>query len=295
MSDQWAHFEDPADAKGYALIPNVVMRSPLISLQAKSLYGLLKSYAWQDASTYPGVKTLCGAAGVSKDTLGKYLKELVEARLIAVKRRGQGMTNLYIFKSIRDSRILDGDTGSHQEGDTGSGLDGDPSSHNEDSVNEDSEDNSTEGGASPKTESLANHTMKAIYQAMKEAKFTITKKDYGQQVGRVQWMLDNMEPTDAELDELPIVYVRAFKIRGPATDAVYALNEVRRQPAREEVLAESNLPSFYEKQTASVDKPRSPIWYASVYDADFSEVQAWIDEGLTHSRIERRLDARGAA
>lgn len=107
----------------------------------------------------------------------------------------------------------------------------------------------TGGGQSPSdeaSESLANNVMRDIYNAMKAAGFTITgknketkKNEYGRQVGRVQWMLDNMEPTDAELEELPETYVQAFKIRGAATDAVYAMNEVRRQPERQRIITDS--------------------------------------------------------
>jgi hypothetical protein len=127
------------------MISNVVMRDPSLSMQAKYLYGLLKSYAWQDSKTYPGVKTLCASAGVGKDTLGKYLKELVDAQLLEVRRRGQGKTNLYIFKKIGKRSNPDGDTGSHQEREEGGTLNGDASSHNEDSVNEDSSTNSRKG------------------------------------------------------------------------------------------------------------------------------------------------------
>lgn len=128
------------------------------------------------------------------------------------------------------------------------------------------------GGAAPTAVSLCQHTMKAIYQAMKDARFAITRKDYGQQVGRVQWMLDNMEPTDAELEGLPAAYVRAFKIRGPATDAVYALNELRRQEARAEVLAESDGPAPWERLNpaseeglAARGKPRRAEWYMAAF------------------------------
>lgn len=149
MSEQWAHFEDASEAKGYALIPNTVMRDGTLSMQSKYLYGLLKSYAWQDSSTYPGISTLSAAAGVSKDTLGKYLKELVEAKLLEVRRRGQGKTNLYVFKKIGPRSDPDGDTGSHQEREEGSDPDGDTGRDNEDSVYEDSVTNSRRGAKAP--------------------------------------------------------------------------------------------------------------------------------------------------
>ncbi|MDP9476335.1 MAG: helix-turn-helix domain-containing protein [Actinomycetota bacterium] len=148
MSEHWVRFEDAAEAKGFALIPNAVMRDPSLSMQAKYLYGLLKSFAWQDPSTYPGVKALCGAAGVSKDTLGKYLAELVKRGLIEVKRRGQGRTNLYVFKRVT-AQGPDGDTGSHQESEGGSRPDGDTGGRNEYSGNEDPTTTSLRGSKPP--------------------------------------------------------------------------------------------------------------------------------------------------
>ena len=43
----------------------------------------------------------------------------------------------------------------------------------------------------------------------------------------------------------------------------------------------------------SSDAPRSPIWYASVYEVDFPTVERWIKEGLVHSEIEAKCE--GAA
>lgn len=137
MSEKWARFEDAALRRGFAQVPNVVMRDGRLSMQAKYLYGLLLSYAWQDDEAHPGVKALCRDAGVGKDTLAKYVHELSGAGLIEVKRRGRGMTNLYIFKAL--SSGLESDTGSHLESDTGSVPDGDTGSDKEYSVNEYSE------------------------------------------------------------------------------------------------------------------------------------------------------------
>lgn len=292
----WAQFEDTAEAKGYAQISNALLRSPRVSLQAKSVYALLKSYAWQDANTYPGVGTLCDAAGVSKDTLGKYLKELIAVGLIKVKRRGQGNTNLYTFLSV--SRFLEGEMTSGPDGDTGSHQDGDTGSHNEDSVNEDSVDKSTDSSEDAKTESLSNYHMKRIYDAMKKANYTITGKsknggenEYGKLVGRVQWMLDNMSPTDDELEGLPEAYVQAYTIRGAATDAVYALNELRRQKARDELISETKPAAWEpvnphgEAGTKARSKARKPVWYASCYPVSEEMAQQWVDDGLSHDDI----------
>jgi len=115
-------------------------------------------------------------------------------------------------------------------------------------------------------EPLESFTMRAIYTAMKDAGFVITKEDYSKQIKRVQWMLENMVPLDHELDALPEAYVKSYKIRGPACDAVYALNELRRAAAREEVIAagkeEQGSPgkSYYEKRYPKEEAKPDPVW-----------------------------------
>lgn len=224
--------------------------------------------------------------GLSRESVADGIQRALQRGYVG--RRKVGQSYVYGLRvASQDSRPL---------GDSTSQGSRPPTSQDSRHTKESKKESPTGGeqsSASSKVESLAQHTMKAIYQAMKDATFTVTKKDYGQQVGRVQWMLENMYPTEAELDELPAIYVRSYKIRGAATDAVYALNEVRRQKARAEVLAESSeaphAPSFYELQNH--DKPKGAIWYASLYEsADFATVEGWIKEGLTHSQIEQRLE-----
>lgn len=96
----WAQFEDASLASGFTQIPNAVVRRPDLSMQAKYMYGLLLSYAWQDSETHPGMERMKADTGAKVDTLRKYIAELVEAGLMEVQRRGQGRTNLYIFKSL---------------------------------------------------------------------------------------------------------------------------------------------------------------------------------------------------
>jgi len=101
-STTWVEIEDAALAKGFTQIPNAITRSPNLSMQAKFLYGLLLSYAWQDPDTFPGLERMRKDTGAKVDTLRKYIQELVDARLLEVKRRGQGRTNRYVFKTIRN-------------------------------------------------------------------------------------------------------------------------------------------------------------------------------------------------
>ena len=98
--DAWVIFEDRALAGGFTQIPNAIVRNPDLSMQAKYLYGLLLSYAWQDTETFPGLERLRKDTGAKTETLRKYIYELVEAGVLEVKRRGRGKTNLYIFKAL---------------------------------------------------------------------------------------------------------------------------------------------------------------------------------------------------
>lgn len=97
----WAVFEDKALGYGFTQIPNFVTRNPNLSMQAKYIYGLLLSYAWQDAECFPGLSKLRHDTGAKVDTLRKYIRELEDFGLLEVKgRRGYQKTNLYIFKAL---------------------------------------------------------------------------------------------------------------------------------------------------------------------------------------------------
>ncbi len=100
MSEKWAVFEDPIEYRGYTSVQNVVLRSEEISLAAKALYAILKSFAWQDDHCFPGMELLARYGGCDEKTIRKYRKELETSGLIEVQRRGQGRPNLYVFKAL---------------------------------------------------------------------------------------------------------------------------------------------------------------------------------------------------
>lgn len=92
--------QNEALRRGFTLMPNSVLRARGISRDAKMLYSILLSYAWQKDSCFPGYDLLqedlqCGRAQVSR-----YLKELRTAGLIETMRRGFGKTNLYLIKDV---------------------------------------------------------------------------------------------------------------------------------------------------------------------------------------------------
>ena len=99
-NEQWAVFEDENFGKGFTQIPNVITRNPKLSMQAKFMYGLLLSYAWQNSKCFPGQKKMREDTGAKVDTIRKYIYELVDAKILDVKPRGRGKTNVYIFKAL---------------------------------------------------------------------------------------------------------------------------------------------------------------------------------------------------
>lgn len=105
MPNQYVIVEDEALRDGFTQIPNPILRNPAVSPGAKVVYGLLLSYAWQDDSCYPGQERLAEDMGVTERSVITYLKHLVEASLITIKRRGLGQTNIYILHRVRSENF----------------------------------------------------------------------------------------------------------------------------------------------------------------------------------------------
>jgi len=83
---------------GFTIIPNYVLRSPDLSRDAKLLYGILLSYAWQKGSCFPGYETLQKDMGCGSAQIARYIKELKDSGWLHVVRRGQGKTNIYTLQ-----------------------------------------------------------------------------------------------------------------------------------------------------------------------------------------------------
>ena len=92
--------EDETLAQGFTQIPNGVLRRSDLQPGAKLTYMVLLSYAWQKNHAYPGQESLARDMGVSERSVITYLKQLQESGLVTVRRRGLGMTNLYIINRI---------------------------------------------------------------------------------------------------------------------------------------------------------------------------------------------------
>jgi hypothetical protein len=259
-----------------------VLRDPRLSLGAKALYALLKSYAWQDSTTHPGVKRMCRDAGCSDRTLKKFMDELVDAGLIEVKRRGQGKTNLYIFKALTTSS--DPNPFTKQESERGSVLESERGSNNEDSVYEDSVNNSPKGAGAPGAKDL----LSILVDRCREVDFEPTP---GQKAG---WgkELAGLLASGRDLAE---IYGLISKIQLAAANG-YCWSFKRADKGRGErspsVPPERPHPQS-DAALAARDKPRRAEWYVAAYGAQISEVESLIASGLDHPGIVERLREGG--
>ena len=96
--------EDESLRAGFTQLPNYVFRIRGLSHGAKLAYALLLSYAWQKDSCFPGQQTLADDLDVSVRSVGDYLRELQDRRLIRVQRRGLGKTNVYHILRFEPTR-----------------------------------------------------------------------------------------------------------------------------------------------------------------------------------------------
>ena len=61
---------------GFGILPKAVMIDPNLSLQAKGIFAYLVTYAGNSETAFPSQKTISYQLRISKDTVGKYIKEL---------------------------------------------------------------------------------------------------------------------------------------------------------------------------------------------------------------------------
>src|SRR5215204_252939 len=80
---------------GFVLLPRTLLHAPGLSRDAKLLYAVLLSYAWQRGSCFPGYERLQADLQCSVNSVTKWLQELERAGLVTRRRRGQGKTTLY--------------------------------------------------------------------------------------------------------------------------------------------------------------------------------------------------------
>ena len=158
---------------------------------------------------------------------------------------------------------------------------------------------------SAKPVSLEKYHTDRIYQAMRESGNRLSNEQYTFHLGRAKDMLAKDNPTDEELEALPDAFKRHWTIKGWA-DAPAALNEIRRQKARDELINESkDGPAAWEpvnphgeQGTRAREKPYKPYWYATFFSCTEDQAEELIESGMNHREILDHLEGkseRGAA
>ena len=88
---------DVLTQKGFTMVPNHALVSDKISPGAKLAYAMVLKYMWEKDYCFPGQETLAKDMGVTRQSVNTYLKELHQHQFIEIKRRGQGLTNIYVI------------------------------------------------------------------------------------------------------------------------------------------------------------------------------------------------------
>jgi DNA-binding transcriptional ArsR family regulator len=90
---------DPVSAHGFTQVPNFLLKDPKTSANAKVVYSMLLSYAWNNDRVFPGQERMGKDLGMSTPTVSRAIHELEDNDLLEIERRGQGKTNIYILKA----------------------------------------------------------------------------------------------------------------------------------------------------------------------------------------------------
>ena len=86
------------NSAGFGTIPKLAMQDRRLHIAAKAIYAYFNSYAGGGDTCFPSRKKICFDLGISSDTLGKYLKQLVDNGYIKVeqiKQNGKFSHNVY--------------------------------------------------------------------------------------------------------------------------------------------------------------------------------------------------------
>lgn len=86
---------DAATRGGFTQVPNFLLKSQKLSAGDKMTFAMLLSYAWQNDFCFPGQMRLAQDLGLHERNVRRHLKSLEAIGLLAIKRRGQGKTNIY--------------------------------------------------------------------------------------------------------------------------------------------------------------------------------------------------------
>lgn len=88
----------PINSKGFGTISKLVMQDQSLDIRAKAIYAYLNSFAGSGDTCFPSRDKICRDLCISKNTLSKYMKQLIEAGYISVsqaKNNGKFSHNVY--------------------------------------------------------------------------------------------------------------------------------------------------------------------------------------------------------
>lgn len=86
---------------GFGILPKRVMIDPNLSIQAKAIFAYLVTYAGNSETAYPSQRTISYQLGISKDTAGKYIRELRENGYLEIdQKREDGRFSHNVYKLI---------------------------------------------------------------------------------------------------------------------------------------------------------------------------------------------------
>jgi DNA-binding MarR family transcriptional regulator len=88
---------DAATKQGFTQVPNFLLKSKKLSAGDKMTFAMILSYAWQKDYSFPGQRRLAEDLGIDERNVRRHLKSLEANNLLAIQRRGQGKTNIYIL------------------------------------------------------------------------------------------------------------------------------------------------------------------------------------------------------
>jgi hypothetical protein len=91
---------DPIALHGFTQVANFILRDARLSVGARTAYSLLLSYAWHNDLRFPGQGRLASDMGMGVTSVNRFIKELEEASLIEIARRGQGRSNFYTINFV---------------------------------------------------------------------------------------------------------------------------------------------------------------------------------------------------
>ncbi|MCM64906.1 hypothetical protein CKA04_15595 [Listeria monocytogenes] len=102
--------------QGYGIIAKAVMRDTGLSIEAKSIYSYLASFAGAGNTAFPSVELILAELNISRDRFYKHRKQLVEKGYITVVQKkganGLQQKNIYQLNSILEPQSSFKDTDS---------------------------------------------------------------------------------------------------------------------------------------------------------------------------------------